>query len=64
MHLVNYLGDCASVDAIESRTLEFVAQLRGRLTRRRCKCATTFKNHYSDLLHVHLHEENDKEAIA
>ena len=47
-------GQCVSVDQIESTEDGFVAQLKGKLTRRRYKYATIFVDHYSDLSYVHL----------
>ena len=57
-------GDCVYIDTMESRTPGFVAQLKGKLTTRRHKHATVFKDHYSDLTYVHLHEINDGESIV
>ena len=47
-------GQCVSVDQMESTEDGFVAQLKGKLTRRRYKYATIFVDHYSDLSYVHL----------
>ena len=47
-------GQCVSVDQMESTTLGFVAQLKGRLTKRRYRVATVFVDHFSDLSYVHL----------
>ena len=47
-------GQCVSVDKMESTTLGFVAQLKGRLTKRRYRVATIFVDHFSDLSYVHL----------
>lgn len=56
-------GDYISVDTIESRTSGFVAQLKERLTRRRYKFTTIFKDHYSDLSYIYLHESNNSSSI-
>ena len=56
-------GDYISVDTMESRTSGFVAQLKGRLTRRRYKFTTIFKDHYSDFSYIHLHESNNSSSI-
>ena len=64
IHPVQNPGDCISVDTMESRTPGFIAQLKGRLTKRRYKHATGFKDHYSDLVYIHLHAENDGESIT
>lgn len=49
-------GQCVSVDQLESSTLGLVAQLKGRLTNARYRCATIFVDHYSDLSYVHLQQ--------
>jgi hypothetical protein len=47
-------GQCISVDQMESSTLGFVGQLKGRLTTRRYKYATMFIDHFSRYKYVHL----------
>ena len=47
-------GHCISVDQMESSTLGFIAQLKGRLTTRRYKYATIFIDHFSRYRYVHL----------
>ena len=47
-------GDCVSVDQIESSLPGFMAQLKGRLTKKRYNYATVFVDHYSRLKYVHL----------
>jgi hypothetical protein len=47
-------GQCISVDQMESSCLGFVAQLKGRLTKRRYKYATVFIDHFSRYKYVHL----------
>jgi hypothetical protein len=49
-------GDCVSVDQMESSTPGFVAQLKGRLTRKRYEAATVFVDHASRLSYVHLQQ--------
>ena len=44
-------GECVSVDQMTSTKLGFVAQLKGKLTK---KCATIFVDHFSRLRYVHL----------
>ena len=39
---------------MESTEEGFLAQLKGKLTRRRYKNATIFVDHFSDLSYVHL----------
>ena len=43
------LGECVSVDQMESTDLGFFAQLKGKLTKKRFCCATIFVNRYSRL---------------
>ena len=59
-------GECVSVDQLESSTTGFIAQLKGKLTSRRYKCATVFVDHYSDLTYIHLHSRltNDETVEA
>jgi hypothetical protein len=47
-------GQCISVDQMESSTLGFIGQLKGRLTTRRYKYATMFIDHFSRYKYVHL----------
>jgi len=49
-------GQCVSVDQMESTTTGFIAQLKGRITKRRYKYATVFIDHFSDYTYVHLQE--------
>jgi hypothetical protein len=46
-------GECLSVNQMTSTELGFVTQLKGKLTRKRYRCATVFVNHYSRLQYVH-----------
>ena len=57
-------GECVSVDQLESSTSGFVAQLKGRLTKRRYKCATVFVDHYSDLTYIHHHSRLTSEETV
>ena len=45
--------ECVSVDQMTSTELGFVAQLKGKVTKKRYCCATVFVNHYSRLRYVH-----------
>ena len=54
--VANKSGQIVSVDQMDSSNLGFIAQLKGKLTRRRYKHATIFVDHYSDLSYVHLQE--------
>ncbi len=58
-------GECVSVDQMTSTQLGFVAQLKGKLTKKRYRCATVFVDHFSRLRYVHL-QVNDSliEAFA
>ena len=47
-------GDCVSVDQLESTTPGFIAQLKGKLTKKRYRAATVFVDHSSRLSYVHL----------
>jgi hypothetical protein len=47
------LGECVSVDQMTSTELGFVAQLKGKLTKKRYCCATVFVDHYSHLRYNH-----------
>eukprot|EP00957_Ditylum_brightwellii_P124822 9514840-Ditylum_brightwellii.AAC.1 len=49
-----HAGQCILVDQMESTTLGFVAQLKGRLTIKRYQAATIFVDHYSRFTYVHL----------
>jgi hypothetical protein len=57
-------GECISVDQLESPLPGFVAQLKGKLTRKRYKAATIFVDHKSRLSYVHLQESlTSKETV-
>ena len=47
-------GECVSVDQLESPVQGFIAQLKGKLTKRRYGAATIFVDHASRLSYVHL----------
>ena len=57
-------GQCISVDQMESSTIGFVAQLKGRLTKRRYRVATIFVDHFSDLSYVHLQSSTSSEETV
>jgi hypothetical protein len=46
-------GECVSVDQMASTEPGFYAQLKGRLTKKRYRCATIFVDHFSRLRYVH-----------
>jgi hypothetical protein len=54
--IVQVPGECISVDQLESPLPGFVAQLKGKLTRKRYRAATIFVDHNSRLSYVHLQE--------
>lgn len=47
-------GQCVSVDQMESSSVGFIGQLKGKLTTKRYKYATVFIDHYSRYTYVHL----------
>ena len=49
-----HAGQCVSVDQLQSTEAGFLAQLKGKLTKRRYTAATVFIDHYSRLRYVHL----------
>jgi hypothetical protein len=58
-------GECVSVDQMASTEVEFFAQMKGKLTKRRYRCATIFVNHCSRLRFVHLQVDNSSaETLA
>jgi hypothetical protein len=50
------LGQCVSVDQLESPVAGFVGQNKRFFHRKRCKVATVFVDHFSRLSFVHLQE--------
>jgi hypothetical protein len=57
--------ECVSVDQITSTELGFVAQLKGKLTKKRYRCATVFVDHYSRLRYVHPQvDDSSIETVA
>ena len=57
-------GACVSVDQLESTTPGFVAQLKGRLTKDRYRCATIFLDDYSSLSYANLQRSTDGEGTV
>ncbi len=58
-------GECISVDQITSTEVGFFAQLKGKLTKKRYKCATVFADHFSCLRFVHLQlDDKSDETLA
>jgi hypothetical protein len=51
-------GQCVSVEQMTSTEVRFYAQMKGKLTKKRYRCATIFVDHYSRLHFVHLHINN------
>ena len=47
-------GECVSVNQMTLTELGFFAQLKGKLTKKRYRCAMIFVNHFSRLRFVHL----------
>jgi hypothetical protein len=56
LRTVHSPGECVSVDQLESPLPGFIAQLKGRLTRKQYRAATIFVDHYSRLSYIHLQE--------
>jgi hypothetical protein len=56
LRTVQVPGECISVDQLESPLPGFVAQLKGKLTRKRYNAATVLVDHKSQLSYVHLQE--------
>ena len=54
-------GDCVSVDQMISSTPGFIAQMTGRLTTKRYKCATVYVDHVSRCGCVHLQQSTSAE---
>jgi len=54
-------GECVSIDQMVSIEDGLFAQLKGRLTKRRYKCATIFFDHFSRLRFVHLQSDDSSE---
>jgi len=57
-------GQCVSVDQLESPQVGFIAQIKGRLTKKRYKYATVFVDHHSDLKYVHYMSELTSEETV
>lgn len=65
IHEANAPGQCISVDQMESSTLGFVGQMKGKLTTRRYKYATVFIDHFSRYTYVHLQSQiTSEETLA
>ena len=57
-------GQCVSVDQMQSTTPGFIAQLKGRITKRRYQYATVFVDHFSGYSFVYLTESITSEATV
>jgi hypothetical protein len=58
-------GECVSVDQMTSTELGFSTQLKGKLTKKRYRCARIFVNHYSHLQFVNLQvDDSSIETLA
>jgi hypothetical protein len=58
-------GECVSVDQMASIEVRFFTQMKGKLTKRRCRCATIFVDHFSRLRFVHLQiDDSSAETLA
>jgi hypothetical protein len=47
-------GQCVSVDQMTSTEVGFYAQMKGKLSKKRYRCATIFVDNYSCLCFAHL----------
>ncbi len=59
--IVTKPGECVLVNQMMSTKMGFYAQLKGKLTKKRYKCATIFVDHYS-CLHFVQFQLNDRSA--
>ncbi len=58
-------GQCIFVDQMISTEVGFYAQMKGKLTKKRYRCATIFVDHYSRLRFVHLQiNDSSVETVA
>jgi hypothetical protein len=57
-------GDCISIDQLESPTQGFIAQLKGRLTKKRYGAATIFVDHASCLSYVHFQQRISSDEMV
>ena len=58
-------GECISVDQIASTEVGFFAQMKGKLTKKRYRCATIFVDLCSRLCFVHLQvDDSSEETMA
>jgi hypothetical protein len=58
-------GECVSVDQLASTEVGFFAQMKGKLTKKRYRCATIFVNHFSRLRFIHLQtDDSSEETLA
>ena len=48
------LGECVSINQMISTQVRFIAQLKGKLTKKRYRATTIFVDHFSRLRYVHL----------
>jgi GAG-pre-integrase domain len=55
------LGECGSIDQLESSTPGLIAQTKGWLTTKRYRVATVFVDHFSDLSYIYLQQTKSSE---
>jgi len=57
-------GDCVSIDQLESPTVGFLGQVKGKLTTKRYQVATIFVDHYTRYGYIYLqHSTNSQETL-
>jgi hypothetical protein len=58
-------GECVSINQMTSTEVGFYAQMKGKLIKKRYRCATIFIDHYSCLRFVHLQiDDSSVETVA
>jgi hypothetical protein len=59
-------GECILVNQMMSMEVGFYAQLKGKLTKKRCKCTTVIVGHFTRLrfVHLQLNNKSDKTLAA
>ena len=61
LEIATKLGQCVSVEQLESRLPGFIAQLKGKLTNKRYNTATIFIDYFSNVSYVYLQKSTSSE---